>query len=734
MYEPQRLTGTSVPLAMPVSGSTHSRGPEIDPVGMWYTFVGTFTRRRKLFFGIFLGIVFAVGFVTLLTPKRYTVDTKFIAGNPNSVAQNPQAQTGLPILNALLLANAAQSAETYAELVSEAPVLQRVIDDLHLKATIPQLQNAIKVKPVTNTNIIAIAVTWHDAQTAAKIANDVATVFVTREAELVAGQANGAMDFLSKQIPLYQRRMRDAETAVSRFETANHIADLDTETTSAVNAAAGIQAKFNATQLDREQALAQVTTLSQQLRSIKPATNNGESVTQNPVLPQLHSQLDDLQLQLRSAQEQYTDEHPAVIALKQKVAAVQRQIARTPPTVVAATNSISNPVYTQLTQQLELAKATANGDEAQLATLGQQQARLRPQLAALPANQARLAELKRQAKLAEDVYNALQQKYNDATVSRTSGVSDITVTQPALAELAQKSPKLGLNLTIATVVGLLLALAMIFLVDWFDGRIRDEHDVEGELQLPVLASVPQLPSGDGAAAVPATVRNAALESYFQLVLAMRYSSDRPLRSVTITSPLKGDGKSTIAMNVAGAFGEIAVSSIEREARVLVIDADMRRPSLHRKFEVPNDLGLSDILIGRATLAQCVKRTDRPGVDLLTSGQHSPNPIKLLQSNRFDQLLREARERYVTVIVDAPALVPVFDAAIVAAKTDGTVMILSAGQTDVRSTRKAMARLEAVGVNDLVGTVVNRSVARVDDYSDYFATTTTGPLKELPNSA
>jgi capsular exopolysaccharide synthesis family protein len=187
------------------------------------------------------------------------------------------------------------------------------------------------------------------------------------------------------------------------------------------------------------------------------------------------------------------------------------------------------------------------------------------------------------------------------------------------------------------------------------------------------------------------------------------------------------------MNVAGALGEIAVSSIEREARVLIVDADMRRPSLHKKFEVPNDVGLSDILIGRASLSQCVKRTDRPGVDVLTSGTHSPNPVKLLQSNRFDALLSEARARYETVIVDAPALVPVFDAAIVAAKTDGTVMILAAGHTDVRSTRKALARLEGVGVNELIGTVVNRSTTKVDDYSDYFAVTSPA-IKELPHTA
>jgi polysaccharide biosynthesis transport protein len=730
-YEPQRLPGNSIPLATPVAPQ---RAVEVDPVGMWQSFVGTLSRRRTLFAAIVLGVIFAVAIVTLLTPKRYTTDVKMIAGNPNSVAQNPQqVQTGLSFLNALMVANAAQSAETYAELIGETPVVQHVIDDLNLKTDVRTLQGAVKVKPVTNTNIISLQVTWTDPETSAKIANDFASVFVAREAELLASQATGAIDYLNKQIPVAQRNLAKAEDALSRYQMSHNIADLGTQTTATVQAAAATDAKINAIQLERQQADAQIGSLSGQLGAIKPTSGGGSSVAQNPVLPQLKAQLAQVKIQLGSAQQELTDSHPTVIGLKQQVAQLTREIARTPPTIVASTNTIANPVYQQISQQLAIAKATRASDDAQLAALARQRAAINPQLAAIPGQSMRLAELKRQEQLAEGVYNTLKQKYNDAMIARTTGISDVTITAPASAALASKSPHLTLNLMIATVVGLLLGLAIVFLVDWFDGRIRDERDVEGELQLPVLASIPELPSGDGAAAIPATVRNAALESYFQLVLAMRYSSDHPLRSVTVTSPLKGDGKSTVAMNVAGAFGEIAVSSIEREARVLIIDADMRRPSLHRKLDVANDIGLSDILIGRATLSQCVKRTDRPGVDVLTSGTHSPNPIKLLQSNRFDALLNEARGRYETVIVDAPALVPVFDAAIVAAKTDGTVMIVSAGHTDVRSTRKALARLEGVGVNELVGTVVNRSTTKVDDYSDYFATAAPA-LKELPHSA
>lgn len=731
MYEPARLPGNSIPLASTIS---QHRSTDVDPVALWQSFVGTLSRRRKLFAYIVLGVIAAVFIVTILMPKRYTTDVKMIAGNPNSVATNPQqAQTGLPFLNALLLANAAQSAETYAELISETPVVQHVIDDLGLKTDVRTLQAAVHVKPVTNTNIISVMVTWSDPETSAKIANDFATVFVARESQLVSGQATGALDFLAKQIPQAQRNLQQAEAAVGTYETAHKIADLPTETTMVVTSASNIDAKINSTQLEKEQADASVGSLSTQLAGMRSTTGGGSSVAQNPVLLQLNTQLAQYQGQLSAAQAQYTDSHPTVIGLKQQVAEVKRQIAATPKTIVATTSTIANPVYQTLSQQLAASRAMSASDAAQLTVLARQRKAINPELAKLPAQTARLAELKRTAKLDEDVYNALQQKYNDATVSRATGISDVTVTAPASATLATKTPHLLINLLIAAVVGVLLGLGIVFLIDWFDGRIRDERDVENDLQLPVLASVPMLPSGDGAAAIPVNVRNAALESYFQLVLAMRYSTDRPLRTVTITSPLKGDGKSTVAMNVAGAFGEIAVSSIEREARVLVIDADMRRPSLHRKFEVPNELGLSDILVGRASFAQAVQRTDRPGVDVLTSGTHSPNPIKLLQSNRFDALLREARERYVTVIVDAPALVPVFDAAVVAAKTDGTVLIVSAGQTDMRSTRKAMARLEAVGVHDLIGTVVNRSTTKVDDYSDYFASGIPA-LKELPNTA
>lgn len=727
MNELQPLPDTRAVSLATAAASARSRPAEVELSSVWTTFTATLSRRRWLFLLVFFSVLTAVVAVAFLTPKRYTTEVKLIAGNPNSVSQNQNSQTGLPILNALLLANTAQSAETYAELFTETPVVQRVIDDLKLKTTATALAGAVKVKPVTNTNIVSLSVTWKDPQTSAAIANDFASVFVARQADLVASQANGALSFLSKQLPIAQQRLLAAQGNLSRYEASHHIADLSAQTTAVVAAAAAIDAKISATQLEKRQAEAQVASLSAQLAGMKQSSPGGESVAQNPVLQQLRSQLANLQVQLASAQEQFTDEHPTVVRLKQQIDDLTKQIAKTPATIVATTNTIANPVYQQLSQLRANARATSASDDAQLVTLTRQRTAINPQLAALPTATARIAELNRQVKLAEDVYNALQQKYDDATVSRASGISDVTVTQPADAATATKTPHLVLNIAVGAFVALLLALAIVFLVDWMDGRIRDERDIESGLNLPVLASIPLLPlGGTGAKAIPANLRTATQESYYQLVLAMRYSTDRPLRTVTITSPLKGDGKSTVAVNVARALGEIAISNNEREARVLVIDADLRRPSLHKKLGVENGRGLSDILVGRAGLEDCTRRTELPGVDVLTSGLTSPNPIRLLQSSRFDEVLREACERYVTVIVDAPALVPVLDAAIVAAKTDGSVMVLSAGVTDMRATRKAMARLEAVGAGDLVGTVINRAAPPKDDYSDYFTSALPAP--------
>ena len=313
MYETPRLPGTAAPLAVPVASQyRNTTAVEVDPVRMWHSFVGTLSRRRWLFAAVFFGVVGAIAIATLLTPKRWTTEIKMIAGNPSAVAQNPQnAQTGIPYLNSIMLGDPARSAETYTELIGETPVVQKVIDNLDLKTSVRALQGAVKVKPITNTNIIAVSVAWSSPEMSAQIANEFAKVFVLREAELVSGQANGARELLAKRLPEARDTLAQAERNLSDYQTKHHIADMSTQTNATVNSAVATDAKINAVELDKRQADAQVASFSSALAGMKSTTGGGSSVAQNPVLAQLNTQLATAQTQLDTAQQQYTDSHPA---------------------------------------------------------------------------------------------------------------------------------------------------------------------------------------------------------------------------------------------------------------------------------------------------------------------------------------------------------------------------------------------------------------------------------------
>lgn len=721
-----------LPPATTAPMSTHTV-TDAEPQSVVRSLTQPFLRHRNIFIAIVLGFFALVVGLTIFVPKTYTAEAKLIAGSNGSptsgTSVQPNEVTSIPVLNALLAGSGVQSAETYAELFQQFPVAQQVAQNLGLHTSTQELLGHVKVTPINNTTILTVSATWGSAEEAAKIANEFSSVFVARERDLITSQATSAMAFLSKQLPGAEQRLRVAQTKLAQFEATNRIADVSTQTTNTVNAAAAIDAKINQTELDQQQASAQISTLSSQLKTMSPTSSNGQSLSPNPVLAQLQGQLAQLQVQLHTAQQQYTDQHPTVVNLKNQIADTQQAISRQPQTVVANANTIANPVYQQLTQQLAIARAQIAGDKAQLGQLQSQRKGIDPLLAALPSQTAALANLQRQEKLAEEVYTALQQKYNDATVTKTTALSDVTITQPATAGDAIVNPNVRLNLLIGAILALILGVSGVFLINFFDNSIKDERDVEEGLSLPVLASIPRLPGPNGGASDNSDYL--VSEAFLQLVTAMRYSSDKKLRTIAITSPLKGDGKSTIAVHMAKALGELGKSTklaLPRALndpeptvpRVLLIDADLRRPSLHLKLGLPNARGLSDVLVGETLLSDAVQATRHPNVDLLCSGTMSPNPINLLQSEQFDALLDEAKSTYATVILDAPATVPVYDGPLIASKVDGTIFVVSSGSTDIRSTKKALQRLAHVGVRDFLGTVINRSPQKLADYSDYFA--------------
>ncbi len=677
--------------------------------------LGTFWRRRRAFLAIFIGFFSLVVLWTLVVPRSYTATTKLIAGASASGASR-QGDTQLPLLNALLAASSTMTAETYVDLMQEDPVAREVIRNLKLQiGTGDLLQNHIQVKPVTNTSILNLSATWSDPKTAASIANEFATVFVNRERELIASQAGSALDYLTKEMPSAAATMRKADGALAQFISGhpgvyiNGGTDNQTGDGGALMAA---QQKFAQTQVDQQQAQAQLNSVSAQMGTMSPTINGGSNIVQNPVTSQLQTQLAQVEVQLETARKQFTDQHPTVQALKEQKAQLEREIGSQAPTVVAGNNIVPNPVYQQLSQQAAALRSQIAGDQAQLRTLQAELGQTNGANKSLPAATAQLANLRRDAKMAEAVYTALQQKYSEAVVAQTTALSDISIIQPASASNTAVTPNWSLNFLLGLILGLVLAVTGVFMIDFFDNTFKDEQDVQRALPLPVLTTVPQF-TNSHPSKLP-WLRALTVESFLQLVTALRYSSDKPLRTLMITSPHQGDGKSTVAMSTAIAMAEM-------EPKVVLVDADMRRPTLHDRFGLATAPGLSDVLVGEASLANAIQPTKYDGLYLLSSGTHVPNPVKLLHSQRFDDLIADLLKDYRAIVFDTPALLPVYDAAVLAAKVDGSVLVVSANVTDMPSTKKALQRLGSAQGTTVIGVVLNRATPS-NGYTSYYLTT------------
>jgi capsular exopolysaccharide synthesis family protein len=705
-----RITETPTPAFGAPGPGDHVQDPfgrDVDLQRLWKAVI----RRRKLFLAVFGGFFALVCLFTLLQPRSYTTAVKLIAGSSGQDTSSDQSgTTQLPVLNALLAASSAQSSETYAELMQQTPVAAEVAHNLGLALTSEQMLAHLKVKPVPDTSILTLAVSWRDPQTSARIANEFAAVFVEHERQLVARQADTAIKYLQQQLPTTEEHMRAAQNALAAYEVRSGIADLQTQTKTDIDSIATLEDKRQAAELEATQAAASLETVEAQLAQT-PATIVGtESVAANPVTAQLQTQISTLRVQLNAARAQYTDDHPAVIALKSQLAEAERELRSQPAQVLAGSSTVPNPVYQQLEQQASTLQSQVASAQAQQDTLAQQQAAAKPKLDQLPDKARRIGDLERAAKASQDIYDELQRKYQDALITKTTAISDVAITQAADPSSYSVAPNTLLNLMIGFVLGLVLAVAAVFVAELLDDRFRSEEDVRERLGLPVLATIPQFDPAEWNE--DPRVKPLSVEAFYQLVAALRYSSNNPPRKIAFTSPDQGDGKSTVALNTA-------ISMANMKAHVLLIDADLRRPSLHEKLNVPNDRGLSDVLVGIASFPEAIKTTAYPGVWVLTSGGFAPNPVALLQSPEFDTILAQALERFEYVIIDGPALRSIVDSVLLSIKADGAVLVVSSQRSDGRAVGAALQKLHSVSSINLLGVVLNGTRPDAREYSQYY---------------
>jgi capsular exopolysaccharide synthesis family protein len=287
-----------------------------------------------------------------------------------------------------------------------------------------------------------------------------------------------------------------------------------------------------------------------------------------------------------------------------------------------------------------------------------------------------------------------------AAVESQNTVSILEVGKPSLApSKPQKTKTVG----IALMLGLGLGLGLAFLNGWMDQRFRSAEDVGNSLNLPILGAVPQI---SGREAISVRGRKSHLQpisDYAEACRAIRTAiyfgmPDSQAKTLLVTSPLPGDGKSTAASN-------LAIVMAQAGQKTLILDADYRRPNQQRIFELDNTIGSTNVLAGTATLEEAIKPTGIKGVDLLPCGPTPSHPAELLNSQSFADLLQELSKRYDHVVVDSPPVMPVTDARILGAICDATVFVVRAEKSTRKVSVFARDVLQSVGTN-ILGVMIN----------------------------
>jgi capsular exopolysaccharide synthesis family protein len=409
-------------------------------------------------------------------------------------------------------------------------------------------------------------------------------------------------------------------------------------------------------------------------------------VASSPAIQQLKVRHAEARAECADLRVKYLEGHPSLEACEKKLALAEQALRKEIRTQLeSARNEYREVVKTEknLVALLNETKTDAFG---------------------LNQHEREYLELKRTHDNNQRLYELLLKRLKDAGVTGMLQTSNVRVLDRAEAPEKPASPRPLRNIGLAALLGVALGVGLAFLLESLDTSITTREQIEEQIGIPLLGVIPRVPGGEGVApemaahASPASAVAECLRSIRTNLLFM--SPDRPLKTILVTSSGPGEGKTT----TAAALAEIMAGAGNR---VLLVDADMRRPRVARVFGVDPGRGLSSLILGEGSLEAAVRDTQVPNLQVLPCGPIPPNPTELLHANAFEQILARIAGRYDRVVIDSPPAGVVADAVVVSTQVDGTLLVLKAGETSrdaavrtVHTLAGVKARVFGAVLNDL----------------------------------
>lgn len=573
-------------------------------------------------------------------------------------------------------------------------------EDLTVESPLTRaFQDRLSVQPERNSRLVKVAFESYHPDLAARVANTLAEAFIAQHLDHKVEATRDATQFLAKQMEEARAKLEASDAKLNRFLKTRNILFVGTDKvedrqdliTQQLTVLSDALLTARADRIGKESLVRQA--VSQEVESL-PA------VLQNLLIAKLKEQLVSLEGEYRKLGQTFKPDYPRMVRLDRNIAEVRGQLRAEVNRVVGALRADSSAA---LRKERELQRA-----------LDQQRSLARR----LADQMAEYKLLRRDVDTNRELYTSLLTRLKETQISAALLTSNISIVDRAEVPLRPFKPRKALTLVLASVIGLFGGVGLAFFFEYLDTTIKDAKEVETVLRVPTIGVVPSQQSLEGrrarhrrrlaeesgdrgpfALVAHAELGSVLAETFRNLRTSLLYSApDHPPKTLMVTSLHPEDGKTSLATNLA-----ITLSQLGGE--VLLVDGDMRRPNLHEHLEVPQAPGLSTLLTGQAELSAVLTATRITNLYVIPSGRMPLNPAELMASARLRQTLDVLGERFAHVVFDAPPLIGVSDALILAPLLDGVVLVLRHGRASRDASERAIQLLASARAR-LLGVVLN----------------------------
>ena len=583
----------------------------------------------------------------------------------------------------------------------------------------------LNVSQIEETRAILISFSHIDPAIAAMVANGVAQAFLEESFENKTSNVTKSANWLDTTTRQLMAKVQQAEQELANYGNHNDIFNMDEKQTNLVaEKLSNLYSQAIKAETDRKIKQSLFEEVKQGRVAQLPEAFS------DPRTSAWQSEMGKLQVQSAQLNSRFGPENPKVVETQQQVLEFERLITE-------STKKLEDKLKSDYERALRDEKLIKESlEEAKSEAIQQNQASIRFNI------------LKQNVETTKSLYNDFLQKTNQADIEKAQQGNDLRIIEPARIPGKPTGPRRMRSILIGLLLSLAAGVGLTLLLEYLDNTVKNIEDVARATQLPTLALIPSMDSvamraiegkkkgqqkviesapskrGPLSGLVPRSLQpngtklatldtlSSVVEAYRMLRTSVLLSTaGTPPKTILITSSQPGEGKTTTAVNTAISLAQLGAS-------VLLIDADLRRPAVHKAFKIPHTRGISTHLSSNTPVENLIIKLPIPNLSVLPCGPIPPNPAELISSDRMKEMLRTLGERYDHILIDSPPLITVTDPVILSTMVDGSILVVQSGRSTREMLRRARQELTGVGAK-IFGVVLNNVDVKREGYDDYY---------------